>query len=123
MRVLDGKRILLAEDEALIALMVEEMLVELGADIVARVGTIADALAVAATVTCDAAVLDINLRGAAVFPAAALLDRRGIPIVFATGYGRGALGAGYTGPVIEKPYTCHKLARALATALAEPVMS
>ena len=66
--------------------------------------------------------LDVNLGGAAVFPAADVLARRGIPVVFATGYGRGAIGPAHGAHVIEKPYTRDKLARALAAALAPQLL-
>jgi CheY-like chemotaxis protein len=117
MSALANKRILLVEDEALIALMLEEMLGELGVEVVASVGNLPDALDAAAAVVCDAAVLDVNLGGTPVFPAAERLGRRGIPIVFATGYGRAALEAGHPGQVIEKPYTREKLENALIAAL------
>ena len=118
MTTLAGKRILLVEDEALIAVMVEEMLCECGAEVVAAASTLDEALVVCASAACDAAVLDVNLGGAVVFPAADVLARRGIPVVFATGYGRSAIGPEHRGQVIEKPYTCDKLVRALKAALA-----
>lgn len=126
MSALAGKRILIVEDEALIAMMVEDMLAALGAAVVAAAATLEQALAACESVACDAAVLDVNLGGVQVFPAADVLGRRGIPIVFATGYGRGAVGPERCAPVIEKPYTADKLERALMTALeatAEPAAS
>lgn len=118
MSALAGKRILLVEDEALIAVMVEQMLGEIGVDVVAAASNLDEALALCATVVCDAAVLDVNLGGAAVFPAAEVLAGRSIPVVFATGYGGGAIGPQQRAHVIEKPYTRDKLVRALAAALA-----
>ena len=117
MNALAGKRILLVEDEAMIAVMVEQMLGELGAEVVGVASNLDQALALCATVVCDAAVLDVNLGGAAVFPAAEVLARRGIPVVFATGYGHGVIGPQHLCHVIEKPYTRDRLARALAAAL------
>ena len=121
MSPLAGKRILLVEDEALVAVMVEQMLTELGAEVVAAAANLEQALAACATVACDAAVLDVNLGGAAVFPAADVLARRCTRGV-ATGYGRGAIGPAHGAQVIEKPYTRDKLARALAAALAPQLL-
>ena len=118
MTALAGKRILLVEDEALIAVMVEQMLGDCGAEVVAAAATLPEALAHCASAVCDAAVLDVNLGGALVFPAADVLARRGIPVVFATGYGGGATGPEHRSAVIEKPYTRDKLVRALTAALA-----
>jgi CheY-like chemotaxis protein len=122
MSALTGKRIVLVEDEALIAVMVEQMLSEIGAEVVAAASTLDEALMLSASVACDAAVLDVNLGGALVFPAAEVLARRGIPVVFATGYGGGAIGPERRGQVIEKPYTRDKLARALKAALAPQLL-
>ena len=98
--------------------MVEQILGEIGAEVVAAAATLDEALVLCASAACDAAVLDVNLGGALAFPAAEVLARRGIPVVFATGYGRGAIGPEHRGQVIEKPYTRDKLARALTAALA-----
>jgi CheY-like chemotaxis protein len=117
MSVLAGKRILLVEDEALIAVTVEQMLGDSGAEVVGTAATLDEALALCAGAACDAAVLDVNLGGALVFPAADVLARRGIPVVFATGYGGSAIGPQHRGEVIEKPYTRDKLVRALVAAL------
>lgn len=117
MSPLAGKRILLVEDEALIAVMLEDMIVELGAEIAGSAGRIEVALELARSAACDAAVLDVNVGGALVFPVAEVLQARGIPIVFATGYGSGAVPPAHVAPVVEKPYTREKLERALADAL------
>jgi CheY-like chemotaxis protein len=122
MTTLAGKRILLVEDEALIAVMVEQMLSEIGAEVVAAAATLDEALMLCGSAACDAAVLDVNLGGAVVFPAAEVLARRGIPVVFATGYGGSAIGPQHRGEVIEKPYTREKLARALKAALAPQLL-
>jgi CheY-like chemotaxis protein len=117
---LRGKRILVVEDEALIAVMLEDMLADLGAVLAGSAGQIDEAIVLARSTDCDAAVLDVNINGALVFPAADLLKARGIPIVFATGYGSAAVPATHRAPVIEKPYTRDKLERALADALMLP---
>lgn len=66
----------------------------------------------------DAAVLDINLRGERIDPIADLLDARGIPVLFATGYGMAAGVDRRDAPVIDKPYTQERLATGLARAIA-----
>ena len=112
-----GKRILVIEDEAVIAAMVEDMLTELGAVVVGPAGTLALGLELAEREEIDAAVLDVNLRSERVDPIADMLRARSIPVVFATGYGAApAVGAGAS-PVLEKPYTMEKLASTLAGAL------
>ncbi len=117
MSALSGKRILLVEDEALIAAMVEDMLAELGAVVVGSACHLDAALSLARSSPCDAAVLDVNLRGATVFPVADALRARTVLIVFATGYGEEGLAQYGRAPVIEKPYTREKLQGALVQAL------
>jgi CheY-like chemotaxis protein len=81
-----GKRILVAEDEFLVALVFEETLQSLGCTVLGPFSDLAEATEVATREQIDAAVLDINLRGEMVYPLADYLHRRGIPFVFATGY-------------------------------------
>jgi two-component SAPR family response regulator len=116
MSPLDGKRVLVVEDEALIAAMVEDMLVELGATVVGPASSIDQALVLVHSDDIDAAVLDVNIRSERVDPIAEILRVRNVPIVFATGYGSSTRGMNYS-PAIEKPYTLEKLANALKTAL------
>ena len=114
---LDGKRILVVEDEALIAAMVEDMLAELGAVVVGPATTLAKGLALAGSEVLDAAVLDVNIRDERIDPVAALLRSRGVPMVFATGYGASAVVGLATPRIIDKPYTQDKLAHALSELL------
>lgn len=111
---LKGKRILVVEDEALIAVMVEDMLRDLGSDVVGPAATIEAALALVGTEVIDAAILDVNVRGERIDPVAEALFARGIPVLFATGYGEVRLASGAKATVIDKPYTQDKLARGLA---------
>jgi DNA-binding NtrC family response regulator len=113
---LKGKRILVVEDEALIAVMVEDMLTEMGSVVVGPAATIEEALALARTETIDA-VLDVNVRGERIDPVADALLERGVPMLFATGYGEVRLASGAVATVIDKPYTQDKLARGLAAAM------
>lgn len=108
---LAGKRILVVEDEAMVALMVEDMLNDLGAIVVGPAGSIGEGLDLASQENLDAALLDINVRSERIDPVADQLRARNVPIVFATGYGSSHLRNG--GTVIEKPYTQEKLAEAL----------
>jgi CheY-like chemotaxis protein len=81
-----GKRILVAEDEFFVALVVEETLHSLGCTVLGPFADLAEATEAATRETVDAAVLDINLRGEMVYPLAEHLNRQGIPFVFTTGY-------------------------------------
>jgi CheY-like chemotaxis protein len=111
-----GRRILIVEDEFLIAAMAEDFLVGLGATIVGPAATAAAALQLVQSQEIDAAVLDVNLNGERSDAVAAELKRRGTPFVVATGYGRGQfseLGA----PVLMKPYSPEDLSAALTAAL------
>lgn len=114
---LKGKRILVVEDEALIAVMVEDMLTEMGSMVVGPAATIEQALALARAENLDGAVLDVNVRGERIDPVADALAARGVPVLFATGYGEVRLASGAAATVIDKPYTQEKLARGLAAAM------
>jgi CheY-like chemotaxis protein len=114
---LERKRILLVEDEAIIAAMVEDMLTDLGATVVGPALNVRAALSLASDAEIDAAVLDVNVGGERIDAVAEILRARAVPIVFATGYGDGAAGVAQTAPVLDKPYTEEKLAAALARAL------
>lgn len=120
MSALAGKRILVVEDEVLIAVMVTDMLAGLGAIVVGPATTIEAGLTLAGSESFDAAVLDINVRGERIDPVADLLVARGIPMLFATGYGVAAVAERRNVTVIDKPYTQEKLASALAQAMGMP---
>ena len=116
MTLLAGKRVLVIEDEAIIAAMVEDMLTELGATVVEPAATVAHGLKLAKSEAIDGAVLDVNVRSERIDPIADVLRSRDIPFIYATGYG-GTVAAGAGAPVLEKPYTLEKLAGAVAAAL------
>ena len=110
--------ILIAEDEMLVAMMLQDMLTDLGFSTVmaARVGKAAK---IVATTAVDCAILDIDLDGEPSYPVAEELRRRGVPIVFSTGYGRASLSADYWDcPILSKPYSEQELERVLIQALA-----
>jgi DNA-binding NtrC family response regulator len=117
MNDLSGKRVLIIEDEAFIAAMAQDMLMEMGAVIVGPAATIERGLALACNENIDVALLDVNIRSERDDPVAAILISRDIPVVFATGYGQSAVQRSSQAPILEKPYTQDKLARALNHAL------
>jgi DNA-binding NarL/FixJ family response regulator len=85
---LQGKRVLVAEDEPLVAMDIEAMLEDSGAEVVGPAATLAEALELAKVDDLDAAVLDVNLRGEDVRPAAERLAHNGVAIMFHTGHSR-----------------------------------
>ncbi len=104
---LTGRRILVVEDEALVAMLVEDALLDAGATVMGPAATVAEALALLEREAepPHAAVLDLNLAGETSTPVADVLARRGVPFVVATGYGAGGLPQGHAGvPVLAKPY-------------------
>lgn len=117
MSALTGKRILLVEDEALIAAMAQDMLQDLGTIVIGPATTVAKGLALAESEMLDAAVLDVNVRDERIDPVAELLRGKGIPMVFTTGYGAGAQVDAPRASIIDKPYTQERLAEALTAAL------
>lgn len=97
-------RILVVEDEYLLADAITDALKALGAHVVGPIGQLSEALALMQTATLDGAVLDINLRGEMVFPLADALTARGVPYVFTTGYGQENIPARYKDiPILPKP--------------------
>jgi DNA-binding response OmpR family regulator len=111
---LAGLRIFVAEDEFHVLQLIEDMLAELGCAVCDSVSNVRSALDRAAATKAQVAVLEINLRGKAIFPVAEVLRRRGIPIVFSTGYGIGGLEPEWkTCPVIQKPFSIDRLERVL----------
>jgi DNA-binding response OmpR family regulator len=84
---LEGVRVLLVEDEYLVASLIEEMLEIAGCIVKGPIPRLAQAVDAADRETCDAAVLDVNLAGERIYPVADILSRRNIPFVFVTGYG------------------------------------
>ena len=116
---LSGRTILLVEDEALIAMDLEMTLEDAGAEVVGPVTSLEDAVAQAGTGAFDAAILDIDLRGEDVFPAAEALQGRGVPFVFHSGHGaRAELLARFPDAgLIEKPASPEAVVAALTDVL------
>jgi CheY-like chemotaxis protein len=99
------------EDEAIIAILMEDLLDDLGCDVVATAGTLEDAVEAAGTGAFDLAFLDVNLRGVPVYPVADVLRARGIPFAFVTGYGSTGVAAAHAeAPILRKPFLSRDLA-------------
>jgi CheY-like chemotaxis protein len=114
---LEGLRILLVEDEPIIAMTAEDMLDALGCQVVASAGTLEEALAAGAAGGFDVAMLDINLNGVASLPVADALKAAGTPFIFTTGYGAEGSGDHRDVPLVTKPYRLGDLEDALRRAL------
>ena len=115
---LRGARVLIVEDAVLLALELETGLSEAGAEVVGPAYELEEAMALLSR-PIDAAVLDANLTGRSVTPVAEALLKRGVPFVFATGYGEtGGAPGGFEAPVIRKPYDVTQVAAAVAELLA-----
>jgi CheY-like chemotaxis protein len=104
---LTDSRILIVEDESLVAMLLETILEDMGCQPLGPVATVDEALAfLESGEALDAALLDVNVAGREVFPVAAMLEARGVPFVFSTGYGEGGLPEAWRGrPTIQKPFT------------------
>jgi CheY-like chemotaxis protein len=116
---LEGRRVLVVEDETMIAMLVEDMLGDLGCAVVGPAHGLDAALALAeGGGAIDAALLDVNLAGQPVFPLADALRAKGVPLIFSTGYGETGLREVDAGaPVLQKPFKIADLARALEAAM------
>jgi PAS domain S-box-containing protein len=100
----DKPRVLVVEDEALVGIMIQECMTELGFQIVGPVCTASDALAAAKAGDFDAAILDINLGDGMVYQVAEILARRHVPFVFVTGYDAESVDSRFRDiPVLQKP--------------------
>jgi len=107
-------RVLVVEDESIVAMMIEEFLIELGCIVVGSAARLGQALELARSVEVDLAVLDLNLAGEMSYPVAELLRARGVPVIFATGYGSDGLSERFNDArVLPKPYNMLQLADAL----------
>ena len=105
-----GTRVLLVEDEAMVAMLVKDALDELGMEMDGPFTSVTSALAAAHTTDASAALLDVNLAGEFVYPVADVLRARGIPIVFTTGYGGEDVDARYGDvPILTKPFQVEQL--------------
>jgi DNA-binding response OmpR family regulator len=113
-------RVLLVEDEACLAMMLQDVLEDAGYEVI-KAARVPAALRMAAGEAIDAAILDVNVAGTEVFPVARELRERGVPFMFASGYGeRGLPGEYREYPILQKPYDPAALGMMLRNVLAAP---
>jgi CheY-like chemotaxis protein len=111
-------RVFVVEDEFAVLLLMEDMLSTLGCVVVAAASRMSEAIEQASKLEFDAAVLDVNVGGHAVFPVAEILAARRVPIVFSTGYGVSGIEARWRDrPILQKPFYERDLGDALARAM------
>jgi CheY-like chemotaxis protein len=109
-----GASIFLVEDEALIRMMLVDMIEELGHHVVAEAGNIETGQALAETAVYDLAILDIDVAGHNISPVAEIIDKRGLPFVFVSGYGPGGRPEAFSGqPVLQKPLSTARLGQTI----------
>lgn len=109
-----GKRVLIVEDEALVVMMLEEMLGEMGCAVAGIAAHLGQATEMIASRPCDCVLLDINLGGQPAYQLARTLSERGTPFVFVTGYDRPDLPEELRGrPVLRKPFDFNSLREAI----------
>lgn len=116
---LNGRRVLVVEDESLVAMLLETILEDMECVPIGPVSNIEDGEAMARdTADLDAALLDVNVAGRQVFPVAEALRARGVPFVFSTGYGEGGLPDEWRDAVtVQKPFTEAAIRDALMKAM------
>ncbi|WP_426957367.1 response regulator [Muricoccus radiodurans] len=114
MNSLAGRKVLVVEDETLVAMLVEDTLLDAGAAVIGPAATVAEALQLLNAERPSVAVLDLNLAGETSEPVADALAAMGVPFVVASGYGAAGLPARHAGvPVLAKPYAPEDLTAAL----------
>lgn len=113
-----GRRILLIEDESLVVMLLQDLLDDLGCQVVDTASRFDDAVEKANSLAFDVAILDVNLNGQQTFPIAEALADRGVPFVFSTGYGAASLPKPLQhAPLLQKPFHRRDLERALQAAM------
>ena len=117
-KFLSGRRVLIVEDEALILMMIEGMLSDLGSESIATASTIDKALAKIDAQVFDAAMLDMNMNGNASLPVADALIARGVPFVYCTGNNSRNSNDVYPDmPMLKKPFRFEQLVEILTRLL------
>jgi CheY-like chemotaxis protein len=115
---LAGYRVLVVEDETLIAVSIETTLQELGCTVVGPVAKLDAAVQLANAEQLDLAILDVSIRGGTVYPVADQLLARGIPFVLSSGYGDWAIPEKFRDrPRLTKPFTPKQLERQVRLAM------
>lgn len=122
MQKLQGARILVVEDEFLLAMDIESAIRGAGGEVVGPLVSLEEAVATAKREELNAAVLDLNLRGQMSYPVAEVLGSRNIPFLFATGYSQDRLPDAFQcRPCLRKPFTWMALTAALERLIANSV--
>lgn len=116
---LSGRRVLVLEDEAMVSLLIEDMIEDFGAELAGSFSRLDAAMAaVRAQLQVDVALLDVNVAGERSFPLAELLKAQGVPFVFTTGYDRSGLPEAWRDErSLRKPFLQEDVRRALVSAL------
>lgn len=115
---LERKKVLVVEDEALLAMSLQDMLTDMGAHTVGPALSIEKALRLAEEGEFDVALLDLNLSGRSSYQVADIVRERAVPYVFVTGYGKVDTGHHAAAPMIQKPFQPEQIKAALSNALA-----
>jgi CheY-like chemotaxis protein len=103
-------RVLVVEDESIVAMLMEDMLADIGHEVSAVASTVDAAMEQATSGSFDVAILDVNLDGKPSYSVADVLASRGVPVVFATGYGARAQDHRFAdAPVLPKPFAVDSL--------------
>ncbi|WP_371680029.1 response regulator [Microvirga sp. KLBC 81] len=114
---LTGLRILVVEDEAAISLLLEDMLLDFGCEVIGPAARLSTALDAVAREQVDLAILDVNVAGEPIYPVAEALAERSVPFVFSTGYGSAGIRDSFRDrPVLQKPFAQHDLKQKLILA-------
>ena len=117
-RPFSNRRVLLVEDEMLVAWLIEDMLADLGCAVIGPASSVNQALAMIDAEAIDAAVLDLNLNGQMSYPVADALAAHRVPFVISTGYDKDTLPDDYRAcPVLQKPIHRSELSDTLAKLL------
>jgi CheY-like chemotaxis protein len=121
LRLATGNRVLLVEDEILVAMMMKDILAEFGLSVVGPFSRVAEAMVAAVHEDIDAGIIDVNLGGEFVYPVADVLVARDIPFVFVTGYGVESIESRFAHvPIIKKPVQRADLQKIFVPAEGEP---
>jgi DNA-binding response OmpR family regulator len=112
------RRVLIVEDEPVLAFTLEEFLIEAGFEIAGVAARLETALAMIESGACDAAILDTNLAGVNVGPAASALTARGLPFIILSGYSPDQQNSAFSGAIrLQKPCRPERLIEALRSIL------
>ncbi|MGH6842289.1 MAG: response regulator, partial [Methylocella sp.] len=101
-----------------VTMLIADALAELGCEVIGSAARFEEAIAKAKSLPFEVAILDVNLNGQLTFPIAEAISKRGLPFVWATGYGGASLPASHqNAPLLQKPFQQRDLEWALRAAL------